>query len=95
MYRHWPIGLLYDYHSVLPTCSEVPAWDGLPGASSSARAPFAVTLHIKDPPNDKLLLSPSQAACKETFMHMLKVRERPCLRQDGQQNSWTGSGAAR
>jgi len=72
--------LLYDYHAAYSTSPTDGAWDGLPGASAAAKAPFAVRLHIKDPPTDRLLMNPSQAACKETFMHMLKVRSKTSLR---------------
>ncbi|GJJ07187.1 hypothetical protein Clacol_001387 [Clathrus columnatus] len=58
---HWPIGLLYDCHSV-----------SLTTPSTSFALPLRMTLHLASPPIDKLLLSPSQEACKQAFMGQLK-----------------------
>lgn len=59
--RHWPIGLLYDCHTV-----------SLLASSSSQAIPLRMTLHLASPPVDKLLLSPSSEACKQAFMGQLK-----------------------
>ena len=59
--RHWPIGLLYDCHTV-----------SLSASSSSQSVPLRMTLHLASPPVDKLLLSPSPEACKQAFMGQLK-----------------------
>ncbi|KAF8524869.1 autophagy protein 5 [Hysterangium stoloniferum] len=58
---HWPIGLLYDCHTV-----------SLTSASTSQAVPLRMTLHLASPPVDKLLLSPSQESCKQAFMGQLK-----------------------
>ncbi|KAJ7622824.1 autophagy protein Apg5-domain-containing protein [Mycena polygramma] len=63
---HWPIGLIYDNHSILSTIR--------PTASSSASmaTPLRLILHLASPPTDKLLLSPSAESCKQAFMGQLK-----------------------
>lgn len=64
--RHWPIGLIYDNHSILATVR--------PGSSavSAIATPLRLILHLASPPTDKLLLSPSAEACKQAFMGQLK-----------------------
>lgn len=65
--RHWPIGLLVDYHMA----------HGLkdPFASSgTAHVPFRVTVHLRNPPMDSLLMGPSLDSCRSCFMNQLKVR---------------------
>lgn len=59
--RHWPVGLLYDCHTV-----------SLATQSNPHEVPLRMTLHLASPPVDKLLLSPSQEACKQAFMGQLK-----------------------
>ncbi|KAJ7712780.1 autophagy protein Apg5-domain-containing protein [Mycena maculata] len=63
---HWPIGLIYDNHTVLATVR--------PGSSLSATmaTPLRLILHLASPPTDKLLLSPSAESCKQAFMGQLK-----------------------
>ncbi|KAM0787037.1 hypothetical protein ACM66B_006303 [Microbotryomycetes sp. NB124-2] len=63
---HWPIGLLYDLHVLAQTPQRSD------GPKKSDTATFVVTLHIKNPPADALLLSPSTEACQSSFMNMLK-----------------------
>lgn len=59
--RHWPIGLLYDCHSV-----------SLLASTSTQSVPLRMTLHLASPPVDKLLISPSPESCKQAFMGQLK-----------------------
>ena len=64
--RHWPIGLIYDNHtistSVRPSSSH----------SQPAGTPMRLILHLASPPSEKLLQSPSAEACKLSFMGQLK-----------------------
>lgn len=62
--RHWPIGLIYDTHTIASTLR--------PNSSSVQIAPLRLNLHLASPPTDKLLLSPSADACKQAFMGQLK-----------------------
>lgn len=72
--RHWPIGLLYDYHShKSPSTSTGNGRSSHVELDGGATAPFAITLHFTNAPQDALLMGPSMEACKGTFMHMLKV----------------------
>lgn len=64
MYRHWPIGLIYDNHTITSTLR--------PNTSTTQVTPLRLTLHLASPPTDKLLLSPSADACKQAFMGQLK-----------------------
>src|SRR5690242_7507729 len=64
--RHWPIGLIFDNHTIsLSVRSSAPA------ASSQAQ-PLRLILHLASPPTEKLMLQPSQEACKQAFMGQLK-----------------------
>ena len=92
--RHWPIGLIYDNHTTLPTSR--------PGASGSARSqavPLRLVLHLASPPIDKLLLAPSAEACKQAFMGQLKeadflrwgnTKRMTGLRKAEQDGMWEG-----
>lgn len=62
--RHWPIGLIYDYHTAASSIRPAPP--------SLQSAPLRLTLHLASPPTDKLLLSPSAEACKQAFMGQMK-----------------------
>ncbi|OBZ67173.1 Autophagy protein 5 [Grifola frondosa] len=61
---HWPIGLLYDNHSISLSTKQ--------SASSSQVTPLRLILHLASPPTDKLLLSPSAESCKQAFMGQMK-----------------------
>ncbi len=63
--RHWPIGLLYDYHTITTSMKG----SKRPEAQQS---PLRLTLHLAAPPTDKLLIAPSIEACKQAFMGQLK-----------------------
>lgn len=62
--RHWPVGLIYDYHTITSSIR--------PSAPPQQTAPLRLTLHLASPPTDKLLLSPSADACKQAFMGQMK-----------------------
>ena len=64
-YRHWSIGLLYDYHTITSSAKKRPNPD-------APITPLQLILHLAAPPTDKLLLSPSIEACKQAFMGQLK-----------------------
>lgn len=65
--RHWPLGLIYDNHtisaSVRAAASQRP---------TSQSLPLRIILHLVSPPTEKLMLAPSQEACKQAFMGQLK-----------------------
>ncbi|KAF8210084.1 autophagy protein 5 [Mycena galopus ATCC 62051] len=63
---HWPIGLIYDSHSILSTIRPGPS------VSGTMATPLRLILHLASPPTDKLLLSPSAESCKQAFMGQLK-----------------------
>ncbi|KAJ6475225.1 autophagy protein Apg5-domain-containing protein [Mycena vitilis] len=63
---HWPIGLIYDNHSILSTIRPTAS------SSTSMATPLRLILHLASPPTDKLLLSPSAESCKQAFMGQLK-----------------------
>ncbi|KAI0958514.1 hypothetical protein AcV7_004315 [Taiwanofungus camphoratus] len=63
-YRHWPIGLIYDNHTITSSPR--------PSPSMVQSVPLRLILHLVSPPTDKLLLSPSTDACKQAFMGQLK-----------------------
>ncbi|PSR84402.1 hypothetical protein PHLCEN_2v5439 [Hermanssonia centrifuga] len=62
---HWPIGLIYDNHTILSSARTAPS-------SSHSMIPLRLILHLASPPTDKLLLSPSTEACKQAFMGQMK-----------------------
>ncbi|KAK4049684.1 autophagy protein 5 [Microbotryomycetes sp. JL201] len=62
---HWPIGLLYDLHFL-------PRKEQKLYPLQQSDPVFTITLHVKDPPSDVLLLNPSLEACQSSFMNMLK-----------------------
>ena len=65
-YSHWPIGLIYDNHTISASArTSAPS-------SSSSNIPLRLVLHLVSPPTDKLLLAPSAEACKQAFMGQLK-----------------------
>ncbi|KAI5477560.1 autophagy-related protein 5 [Pseudohyphozyma bogoriensis] len=109
---HWPIGLLFDYHTAHAHFSSPPPPASLasyfsPPPSASATEPplpdrpqmFELTLHLKDPPTDALLLNSSVETCRGGFMNMLKeadfvrwgsVKRVTNLRKEQQDNLWEG-----
>lgn len=64
--RHWPIGLIYDNHTISSTIRAMPL------GFIPQTTPLQLILHLASPPTDKLLLSPSAEACKQAFMGQLK-----------------------
>ncbi|KIY65911.1 autophagy-related protein [Cylindrobasidium torrendii FP15055 ss-10] len=89
---HWPLGLIYDNFTVSQSAK-------VPNPSSSAVMPMRLILHLASPPTDKLLLSPSQEACKQAFMGQLKeadfirwgnTKRITGLRQPEQDGLWEG-----
>lgn len=68
--RHWPIGLIYDNHTISSSIRT----GSQPSTSQTnmLSTPLRLILHLASPPTDKLLLSPSPEACKQAFMGQLK-----------------------
>ena len=88
--RHWPIGLLYDNHTIAATIRPTPTTDPVP---------LRLVLHLAQPPTDKLLLVPSAEACKQAFMGQLKeadfirwgsTKRMTSLRKAEQDGIWEG-----
>ena len=63
-HRHWPIGLIYDNHTITLSAR--------PNVPPSFFMPLRLTLHLASPPTEKLLLAPNPEACKQAFMGQLK-----------------------
>lgn len=93
LFRHWPIGLIYDNHTISSTIRTIPT------ASLSQTTPLKLILHLASPPTDKLLLSPSAEACKQAFMGQLKeadfmrwgsTKRMTGLRKAEQDGMWEG-----
>ncbi|SCV71714.1 BQ2448_3302 [Microbotryum intermedium] len=135
---HWPIGLLYDYHSASSSASSPSAsspssstplstrpsprssptrellsvphlsssyTSSLPSSAPTVKPfkpldlPWKITLHLKDPPKDALLLSNAVEACRTCFMNMVKeadhvrwgsVKRVTNLRKELQDGLWEG-----
>jgi len=98
---HWPIGALYDSHTVAARLAQVTASGYLngPGFDPTPTEPLRLTLHLASPPTDKLLLSPSIEACKQAFMGQVKeadflrwgnTRRVTSLRKQEQDGMWDG-----
>lgn len=90
VYRHWPIGLLYDNHAIAATIRPTPITDPVS---------LKLVLHLALPPTDKLLLVPSAEACKQAFMGQLKeadfirwgsTKRMTSLRKAEQDGIWEG-----
>jgi autophagy-related protein 5 len=88
--RHWPIGLLYDNHTIAASIKSTPTTDPVP---------LRLVLHLALPPADKLLLVPSAEACKQAFMGQLKeadfirwgsTKRMTSLRKAEQDGIWEG-----
>ena len=89
-YRHWPIGLLYDNHTIATTIRPT---------STSDPVPLRLVLHLAQLPTDKLLLVPNADACKQAFMGQLKeadfirwgsTKRMTSLRKAEQDGIWEG-----
>ncbi|KIJ67483.1 hypothetical protein HYDPIDRAFT_108260 [Hydnomerulius pinastri MD-312] len=68
---HWPIGLIYDNHTISASIRPSPS----PSTGSGLNipvAPLKLILHLASPPTEKLLLPPSAESCKQAFMGQLK-----------------------
>ncbi|KAH8828481.1 autophagy protein Apg5-domain-containing protein [Flagelloscypha sp. PMI_526] len=87
---HWPLGVIYDNHLI---------WSSLRPQPSQVQAPLKLTLHLASPPNEKLLMSPSEEACKSSFMGQLKeadflrwgnTKRMTGLRKQDQDALWEG-----
>ncbi|THH29863.1 hypothetical protein EUX98_g4337 [Antrodiella citrinella] len=63
---HWPLGLIYDNHTVSASIR------GTSSALPQPLAPLRIILHLAAPPTEKLLLAPSAEACKQAFMGQMK-----------------------
>ncbi|KAM0751896.1 APG5-domain-containing protein [Meredithblackwellia eburnea MCA 4105] len=79
---HWPIGLLYDFHTsratsssssrfVSPNASPSLGFAGGPAAPPTS-LPWKLTLHLKNPPLESLLLNGGVDVCRTGFMNMIK-----------------------
>jgi len=93
IYRHWPIGVLYDNHTISASLRSPTA------PSSSTVTPMRLILHLAAPPNDKLFLSPTIESCKQAFMNQLKeadfirwgnTKRMISLRKADQDGLWEG-----
>ncbi|KII91980.1 hypothetical protein PLICRDRAFT_133247 [Plicaturopsis crispa FD-325 SS-3] len=62
---HWPIGLIYDNHTISTSIRAPPT-------PATQPVPLRLILHLASPPTEKLLLAPSAEACKQAFMGQLK-----------------------
>jgi autophagy-related protein 5 len=91
--RHWPIGLIYDTHTIASSIRTQPT------RPQSAGTPLRLILHLASPPTDKLLQSPSAEACKQAFMGQLKeadfirwgnTKRMTGLRKADQDGIWEG-----
>ncbi|TFK18930.1 autophagy protein 5 [Coprinopsis marcescibilis] len=92
---HWPIGLIYDTHTISRFVRNPTAY----AASSSTATPLRLILHLASPPVEKLLLAPSQEACKQAFMGQIKeadfirwgsTKRVTGLRKNEQDGIWEG-----
>ncbi|KAF8647130.1 hypothetical protein AX16_006961 [Volvariella volvacea WC 439] len=90
---HWPIGLIYDNHTISSTIKTTVS------PLSSTAVPLKLTLHLASPPTDKLLLTPNAEACKQAFMGQLKeadfirwgnTKRMTGLRKQDQDGIWEG-----
>ncbi|KAF5320989.1 hypothetical protein D9619_001418 [Psilocybe cf. subviscida] len=90
---HWPIGLIYDNHSISASVRSPLA------PSTSMATPMRLILHLAAPPNDKLFFSSTVDACKQAFMNQLKeadfirwgnTRRMTSLRKVDQDGLWEG-----
>jgi len=88
--RHWPVGLLYDNHTIAATIRPTPVTDPVP---------LRLILHLAQPPTDKLLLVPNAESCKQAFMGQLKeadfirwgsTKRMTSLRKAEQDGIWEG-----
>lgn len=73
--RHWPIGLIYDNHTIstsVRASSTASSSTGAGVAPDLEINPLKLILHLASPPTEKLLLPPSAEACKQAFMGQLK-----------------------
>jgi len=91
---HWPIGLLYDTHTI-----SMSVRNQGPVSPTAAAVPLRLILHLASPPSEKLLLGPSQDACKQAFMGQIKeadfirwgsTKRVTGLRKNEQDGIWEG-----
>jgi len=99
---HWPIGSLYDSHTI-SACVQAAILsthlNGGPDFDPTPAEPLRLTLHLASPPLDKLLLSPTPEACKQAFMGQIKeadflrwgnTKRVTGLRKQEQDGMWEG-----
>ena len=95
--RHWPIGLIYDNHTI--SASIRPTAPASGSGLNIPVAPLKLILHLASPPTEKLLLSPSAESCKQAFMGQLKeadfirwgnTKRMTGLRKAEQDGMWEG-----
>jgi autophagy-related protein 5 len=99
--RHWPIGSLYDNHTISARVAATVASTYLngPDFDPTPAEPLRLTLHLASPPNDKLFTSPTAEACKQAFMGQIKeadflrwgnTKRVTSLRKQDQDGMWEG-----
>lgn len=98
VHRHWPIGLLYDYHTVNTTFISAKSAK-MPAQAGDIGQPLQLTLHLRDLPLEKIPIGPSLDACRANFMNMVKeadfvrwgsTRRVTALRKVDQDALWEG-----
>ncbi|KAF9509400.1 hypothetical protein BS47DRAFT_1301504 [Hydnum rufescens UP504] len=98
---HWPIGSLYDSHTISARVAATVASTYLngPDFDPTPAEPLRLTLHLASPPNDKLFTSPTAEACKQAFMGQIKeadflrwgnTKRVTSLRKQDQDGMWEG-----
>lgn len=112
--RHWPVGLIHDFlranrvqnHHSDPNAISSPRSyfpvappSRSPMSSPVSLQPLKLTLHLANPPLDKLFMTPSIDSCKANFMSQIKeadfvrwgsVRRVTSLRKIDQDALWEG-----
>ncbi|KAH7888307.1 autophagy-related protein [Phlebopus sp. FC_14] len=94
---HWPIGLIYDNHTISSTIRQGPSTH-VSGHNIQV-TPLKLILHLASPPTEKLLLPPTAESCKQAFMGQLKeadfirwgnTKRMTSLRKAEQDGIWEG-----
>jgi len=98
---HWPIGSLYDNHTISARVASALATTFLngPDFDPTPAEPLRLTLHLASPPTDKLLSTPTTESCKQAFMGQVKeadflrwgnTKRVTGLRKQEQDGMWEG-----